>query len=129
MENVMQTNLEQAIEIIRALPVEDYDKLREVLNTEETAKCQKNEKPYWRLERYKKARQWLNANSEKYMNQWVCLAHDLGEIWDETEEAKFEVDLESDVFYYAVETSLSSKLHTIAERRGVSVETLVNLWL
>ncbi|MBA2737660.1 MAG: hypothetical protein H0U50_12845 [Pyrinomonadaceae bacterium] len=56
-------------------------------------------------------------------------AHDLGEIWDETEEAKFEVDLESDVFYYAVETSLSSKLHTIAGRRGVSVETLVNLWL
>ncbi len=56
-------------------------------------------------------------------------ARDLGEIWDETEEAKFEVDLESDVFYYAVETSLSSKLHTIAGRRGVSVETLVNLWL
>ena len=25
-------------------------------------------------------------------------SHDLGEIWDETEEAKFEVDLESDVF-------------------------------
>jgi len=76
MENVMQTNLEQAIEIIRALPVEDYDKLREVLNTEETAKRQKNEKLYWRLERYKKARQWLNANSEKYMNQWVCLEGD-----------------------------------------------------
>jgi hypothetical protein len=56
-------------------------------------------------------------------------SHDLGEIWDETEEAKFEVDLESDVFYYAVETSLSSKLHLIAEKRGVSAETLVNLWL
>ena len=56
-------------------------------------------------------------------------AHDAGEIWDETEEVKFEVDLKSDVFYYAVETSLSSKLHTIAERRGVSAETLVNLWL
>ncbi|MDQ3750232.1 MAG: BrnA antitoxin family protein [Acidobacteriota bacterium] len=56
-------------------------------------------------------------------------AHDADEIWDETEEVKFEVDLESDVFYYAVETSLSSKLHTIAERRGVSAETLVNLWL
>ena len=55
--------------------------------------------------------------------------HDAGEIWDETEEAKFEVALQSDVFYYAVETSLSSKLHRIAERRGVSAETLVNLWL
>ncbi len=55
--------------------------------------------------------------------------HDAGEICDETEEVKFEVDLESDVFYYAVETSLSSKLHQIAERRGVSAETLINLWL
>ncbi|MGC2237058.1 MAG: CopG family antitoxin [Pyrinomonadaceae bacterium] len=56
-------------------------------------------------------------------------SHDLGEVWDKTEEAKFEIDLESDVFYYAVETSLSSKLHTIAEKKGVSTETLVNLWL
>jgi hypothetical protein len=56
-------------------------------------------------------------------------SHDLSEVWDETEEIKFEVDLQSDVFYYAVETSLSSKLHSIAEKRGVSVETLVNLWL
>lgn len=56
-------------------------------------------------------------------------AHDAGEIWDETEEVKFEVSLQSDVFYYAVETSLSSKLHSIAEQRGVSAETLINLWL
>lgn len=56
-------------------------------------------------------------------------SQDLGEVWDKTEEAKFEIDLESDVFYYAIETSLSSKLHTIAERKGVSAETLVNLWL
>ncbi len=56
-------------------------------------------------------------------------AHDASEIWDETEEVNFEVNLKSDVFYYAVEISLSSKLHRIAERRGVSAETLVNLWL
>lgn len=56
-------------------------------------------------------------------------AHDLGEVWDKTEEVKFEVDLESDVFYYAVENTLSSKLHVIAKKRGVSAETLVNLWL
>ncbi len=53
----------------------------------------------------------------------------LGEVWDKTEEVNFEVDLKSDVFYYAIETSLSSKLHSIAEQRGVSPETLVNLWL
>lgn len=54
---------------------------------------------------------------------------DLGEIWDETKEAEFEVDLQSDVYYYAVETSLSSKLRKIAEEKGVSAETLLNLWL
>lgn len=76
MENAMQTNLEQAIEIIRTLPVEDYDRLREVIDEEEQAKRQKNEKPQWRLERYKKARKWLDENSDKYMNQWVYLEGD-----------------------------------------------------
>lgn len=56
-------------------------------------------------------------------------SHDLGEVWDKTEEAVVEIDLQSDVFYFAIETSLSSKLHTIAEKKGVSAETLVNLWL
>ncbi|HEX8737944.1 MAG TPA: CopG family antitoxin [Pyrinomonadaceae bacterium] len=56
-------------------------------------------------------------------------AHDLGEVWDKTEAAEFEVDLDSDIFYYAVETSLSTKLRSIAEKKGVSTETLVNLWL
>jgi len=43
MENVMQTTLEQAIEIIRTLPVEDYDKIRKVLDEEVNAGCAKNE--------------------------------------------------------------------------------------
>ena len=54
---------------------------------------------------------------------------DLGEIWDKTEEAEFTVDLQSDVYYYPIETSLSSKLHKIAKEKGVSAETLLNLWL
>ena len=54
---------------------------------------------------------------------------DLSEFWDKTDEANFKVDLQSNVYYYAVETSLSSKLHLLAEKRGVSAETLVNLWL
>jgi Family of unknown function (DUF5678) len=72
----MQTNLEQAIEIIRALPVEDYGKLREVINEEEQAKRDSGKKSNWQIERYKKARKWLDENSEKYMNQWVCLEGD-----------------------------------------------------
>lgn len=55
--------------------------------------------------------------------------HDLGELADQTEEVEFDVDLKADVFYFAVESSLTLKLNSIAERRGVSSETLVNLWL
>lgn len=69
-----------------------------------------------------------NAKSYQQIGEFWD-AQDLVEVWDKTEEAKFEVDLQSDVFYYAVETSLSSKLHLIAEKKGVSAETLVNLWL
>ncbi|MCY7346765.1 MAG: BrnA antitoxin family protein [Pyrinomonadaceae bacterium] len=68
------------------------------------------------------------AKSYKEIGEYWDL-HDADEIWEKTEEVEFAVDLQSDVFYYAVETSLSSKLHTIAERRGVSAETLLNLWL
>ena len=72
----MQTNLEQVTEMIRALPVEDYDKLREVIDAEERAKRGKKEQANWQIERYKKARKWLDENGEKYMNKWVCLEGD-----------------------------------------------------
>lgn len=76
MENVMQTNLEQVTEIIRALPPEDFDRVREVFNEEEKARRGKEKKSSWQIERYKKARKWLDENSEKYMNQWICLEGD-----------------------------------------------------
>ena len=72
----MQTNLEQVTEIIRALPVEDYGKLREIIDEEERTKREKKEKTNWHVERYKKARKWLDENGEKYMNKWVCLEGD-----------------------------------------------------
>jgi len=56
-------------------------------------------------------------------------SHDLTEFSENGEEVEFSVDLKSNVHYYALEDSLSSKLHTVARKRGVSTETLVNLWL
>jgi hypothetical protein len=56
-------------------------------------------------------------------------AHDLSEHWEQTEPVEFEVDIESEKTYYAVETALSAKLRSIAERQGVSAETLLNLWV
>src|SRR5256885_613049 len=46
--------------------------------------------------------------------------HDLSEHWGETAPVEFEVDARSEVTYYPVETDLSSKLRSIAERRGGS---------
>lgn len=72
----MQTNLEQAIEIIKTLSLEDYDKIRKVLDAEEESKRVKKERSNWQIERYKKARKWLDEHSQEYMNQWVCLEGD-----------------------------------------------------
>lgn len=74
----MQTNLEQAIEIIRALPIEDYGKLREVIDEEERRRRETDKKIELgrRIEKFKKAEKWLEENRENYMNQWVCLEGD-----------------------------------------------------
>jgi len=76
----MQTSIEQVSNMIRALPLEDLSKLREVIDETEREKRtmdgEKQARLKYDLERYKKARKWINENSEKYMNKWVCLEGD-----------------------------------------------------
>ncbi|MBU4220357.1 MAG: BrnA antitoxin family protein [Euryarchaeota archaeon] len=55
--------------------------------------------------------------------------HDLAEHWEETKPAEFEVDIQSEVTYFAVEKQLSEKIKAFARRRGVSPDTLLNLWV
>jgi hypothetical protein len=55
--------------------------------------------------------------------------HDLTEVWDKTEPVEFEVEIESEATYFPVETNLSTKLVSLAEQRGISPETLLNLWI
>lgn len=55
--------------------------------------------------------------------------HDLADYWDQTEEVDFEVDIESELTYYALDKELSQLLSEIAQERGVSAETLLNLWV
>jgi len=55
--------------------------------------------------------------------------HDLADYWEQTEPAEFEVDLRSEVTYYALDKRLAAEVRTLAERRGVSAETLLNLWV
>jgi len=55
--------------------------------------------------------------------------HDLAEHWDRTEPVDFEVDLESEQTYYAVDNRLSAKIQAFAKKRGISPDTLLNLLL
>lgn len=55
--------------------------------------------------------------------------HDLGEFWDDTTPVEFKVDLQAEVTYYAIDPNLSVNLRKVAEQRGISAETLLNLWV
>jgi metal-dependent HD superfamily phosphatase/phosphodiesterase len=55
--------------------------------------------------------------------------HDLAEDWDKTRPVKFEVDVQSEATYYPVDNALSKKIRTAARKRGVTPETLLNLWV
>ena len=55
--------------------------------------------------------------------------HDLSDFWDKTKEAQFDIDIESEVTYYAVDRTLSEKIQSIAQKRGVTADTLINLWV
>jgi CopG antitoxin of type II toxin-antitoxin system len=55
--------------------------------------------------------------------------HDLADFWDRTHEVSFDVDLGSSVMYFAVDKTLAQKLRAAARNRGVSPETLLNVWV
>ena len=55
--------------------------------------------------------------------------HDLTEFWDQTKKASFEVDVESEITYYSLDKRLAEKVQMIAQERGVSADTLINLWI
>ena len=55
--------------------------------------------------------------------------HDLSDYWDETRAVSLEVDIQSESTYYPLESNLSAKIRSLAKQRGVSPETLLNLWV
>ena len=68
------------------------------------------------------------AESYKAMGKFWD-THDLADYWEQTEPAEFEVDIQSEVVYYPVDNVLSAQIAAAAQRRGVSPETLLNLWV
>jgi hypothetical protein len=56
-------------------------------------------------------------------------SHDLSEHWDRTKSVRFEVDIESEVTYFALDSRLSKRVRSLAKKRGISTGTLLNLWV
>lgn len=56
-------------------------------------------------------------------------SHDATEFWDKTEPVDIEVMIESETTLHAIEPTLAAKLRVVAQSRGISTETLTNLWL
>ena len=55
--------------------------------------------------------------------------HDLADYWDRTVPVEFELDLESEATYFPLDRSLAARVLALARQRGVSPETLLNLWV
>ena len=55
--------------------------------------------------------------------------HSLADYWDQTEEAQFEFDLHQRVYLIPVEKHLAESVAKLARAQGLSLETLINLWL
>ena len=55
--------------------------------------------------------------------------HDLADYWNETQDAEFEVEIDSEVTYYALRKTLAKAIQLLARNQGVSGDTLVNLWV
>ncbi len=55
--------------------------------------------------------------------------HDAADFWDATEPVEFEVDIQSEIRYYALDKELAKRMQQIAGNRGITAETLLNLWV
>jgi hypothetical protein len=55
--------------------------------------------------------------------------HDVTQYMDQTHPVDFDVDIQTEVTYYPLDMLLSDKVRSTAKRRGVSPETLLNLWV
>jgi hypothetical protein len=69
-----------------------------------------------------------NASSYKEIGEYWD-SHDLADVWGKTRKVEFDAPIESERTYCTIEKDLSEKVHSIAKEKGVSPETLINLWI
>ena len=64
---------------------------------------------------------------EEFQEFWD--SHDLSDYWEKLKEVSFEVDIKSRINLVAVEPHLLAKVRRQAKARGISPQSLVNIWL
>jgi predicted HicB family RNase H-like nuclease len=64
---------------------------------------------------------------EEFQEFWDT--NSLADYWDSTREVHFDVDIQRRVFIFAIESNLAERLADYARKQGISVETLINVWL
>lgn len=69
-----------------------------------------------------------NSNSYQDIGEFWS-EHDLSDYWDQTHPVDFEVDIQSEKRYYPLEGDLADEVNIMARERGVTIETLLNLWV
>ena len=79
------------------------------------------------MKKNKKTKISQSQNYEGLSEFWEV--HDLADYWDQTQLAHFEIDIQSHITYYAIDNELAASLHKIARKRGISANTLLNLWI
>lgn len=55
--------------------------------------------------------------------------HDVTDFLKDAEEVNFDVKIKRQVTYFTLEQTLSQRLRALARERGISSETLLNLWV
>jgi len=78
----------------------------------------------------KKQRDPIPENFDSLEEFWAFWdTHSLADYEDLLREVKFEVDIQRRKFLVALEPDLAKAITACAQARGVSSETLINLWL
>ena len=55
--------------------------------------------------------------------------HDLAEVWKRGKPVTFDVNVEAETVYCALDAPLARGVQELAEKRGVTLDTLLNLWV
>ncbi len=69
-----------------------------------------------------------NASSYREIGEYWD-EHDLEDAWDPARKVTFEVNIQARRRYFPLDQELSRKIDETARRRGVTAETLLNLWV